>query len=67
MMTARRPSGLSTTTRNIYIRRKSNTRVEPNIEGSTGSNQRTTNQRTTTTDQNRLLMNSATIISQLTL
>ncbi|MFM7987407.1 MAG: hypothetical protein ACKPKO_49655, partial [Candidatus Fonsibacter sp.] len=40
---------------------KNNTRVEPNSEGSTGPHQRTT-----TTDQNHLLMNSATIISQLT-
>ncbi|MFM7990012.1 MAG: hypothetical protein ACKPKO_62925, partial [Candidatus Fonsibacter sp.] len=37
---------------------KSNTRVEPHSEGSTGANKRTT-----TTDQNHVLMNSATIIS----
>ena len=37
---------------------KSNTRVEPNREGSTGANKRATG-----TDQNHLLMNSATIIS----
>ncbi|MFM7983104.1 MAG: tail fiber domain-containing protein, partial [Candidatus Fonsibacter sp.] len=40
---------------------KSNTIVEPNSEGATGANKRTT-----TTDQNRLLVNSANIISQLT-
>ncbi|MFM7987669.1 MAG: tail fiber domain-containing protein [Candidatus Fonsibacter sp.] len=37
---------------------KSNTRVEPTREGSTGANKRTTG-----TEQNHLLMNSATIIS----
>ncbi|MFM7978917.1 MAG: hypothetical protein ACKPKO_06335 [Candidatus Fonsibacter sp.] len=37
---------------------KSNTRVEPNRECSTGANKRTT-----TTDQTQLFMNSATIIS----
>ncbi|MFM7989596.1 MAG: tail fiber domain-containing protein, partial [Candidatus Fonsibacter sp.] len=44
--------------RDLHIRRKSNTRVEPTSEGSTGENKRTT-----CTDQNHLLMNSATIIS----